>query len=240
MNEIQIAFICFLVFTFFLGVYVCSSSTAFDRIPSPPNPETQMEGMESYDAPSSSTPDKSCYNVLLKRGTNLLLYNTYQSESATNPLVFANLDEYIAFTENQRNNGLRCPILYLQQENNTQGQDVYRIRPSPFSMEGGLPSVNINAARPTDASRSNPKFNKGYSGFDPYGQDVGKYTSLDKIHDSTKQAPVSDNPMDTNWGGVIHSQQMVDSGKYDEYTVGKPVMVPRVLAIQSPPLVASR
>ena len=238
MREIQIAFICFLIFTFFLGVFVCSSSTAFDRVPSPSSSSNPIENMETYSAfntQSPSPPDKSCYNVLLKRGTNLLLYNTYQSESATNPIVFANLDEYIEFTENQRKNGLRCPVLYLQPENNTQGQDVYRIRPSPFSLEGGLPPVNINAAPPTDASRSNPKFNKGYSGFDPYGQDIGKYTALDKIHDSTKQAPVSDNPMDTNWGGVIHSQQMIDSGKYDENTVGKPLMVPRVLAIQTPP-----
>ena len=230
MREIQIAFIGFLLFTFILGIYVCSSSTAFDIIPSPPK-----EGMATL--PNTNTkktlPNKSCYNVLLKRGTSLLLYNTYQSENETNPIVFANLDEYVEFTENQRKTGVRCPVLYLQQENNTQGEDVYRIRPSPFTLEGGLPPVNPNPIPPSDSSRSNSKYNQGgYQGFDPHGQDVGKYTTLDKIHDSTKQAPVSDNPMDTNWGGVIHSQQMVDSGKYDENTVGKALMVPRVLAIQ--------
>lgn len=181
----------------------------------------------------ATLPNKTCYNVLLKRGTSLLLYNTFQSQSDTNPITFANLDEYTEFIENQRKTGLRCPVLYLQQENNAQGEDVYRIRPSPYTLEGGLPPVNPNVVPPTDSSRDSRKYNQGlYHGFDPYGQDIGKYTTLDQIHDSTKQAPVSDNPMDTNWGGVIHSQQMVDSGKYDENTVGKPLMVPRVLAIQ--------
>jgi hypothetical protein len=237
MREIQIAFICFLVFTFFLGVYVCSSSTAFDHVPSTSTKKNLVEGMDVYSGANAnanaSDKNKTCYNVLLKRGSSLLLYNTYQSQSDTNPITFANLDEYTEFMENQRKTGLRCPVLYLQQENNAQGEDVYRIRPSPYTLEGGLPPVNPNVIPPTDSSRDNKKYNQGsYYGFDPYGQDVGKYTTLDKIHDSTKQAPVSDNPMDTNWGGVIHSQQMVDSGKYDENTVGKPLMVPRVLAIQ--------
>jgi hypothetical protein len=239
MREIQIAFVCFLVFTFFLGVYICSSSTAFDLIPSTSTSTNAMklslEGMTSGNsiATNATLPNKTCYNVLLKRGNSLLLYNTFQSQSDTNPMTFANLDEYTEFMENQRKTGLRCPVLYLQQENNVQGEDVYRIRPSPYTLEGGLPPVNPNVVPPTDSSRDNAKYNQGsYHGFDPYGQDVGRYTTLDQIHDSTKQAPVSDNPMDTNWGGVIHSQQMVDSGKYDENTVGKAVMVPRVLAIQ--------
>ena len=237
MREIQIAFICFLVFTFFLGVYVCSSSTAFDPVPSTSTSAKKnlMEGMDVYSGANANADakNKTCYNVLLKRGNSLLLYNTYQSQSDINPITFSNLDEYTEFMENQRKTGLRCPILYLQQENNAQGEDVYRIRPSPYTLEGGLPPVNPNVVPPTDSSRDNKKYNQGsYHGFDPYGQDVGKYTTLDQIHDSTKQAPVSDNPMDTNWGGVIHSQQMIDSGKYDENTVGKPLMVPRVLAIQ--------
>ena len=239
MREIQIAFVCFLVFTFFLGVYVCSSSTAFDLVPSTSTSTSTkknvVEGMDVYSDANANANDKNktCYNVLLKRGNSLLLYNTFQSQSDTNPITFANLDEYTEFMENQRKTGLRCPILYLQQENNVQGEDVYRIRPSPYTLEGGLPPVNPNVVPPTDSSRDNQKYNQGsYHGFDPYGQDVGRYTTLDQIHDSTKQVPVSDNPMDTNWGGVIHSQQMVDSGKYDENTVGKPLMVPRVLAIQ--------
>jgi hypothetical protein len=147
-------------------------------------------------------------------------------------MPFYNLDEYILYVRSQRDKGIRCPVLYLQEETNTQGTDVYRIRNSPFSTEGGLPAKVI-PIKTVDASLENPPFNQGeYHGFDPYSQYSGQYTDLDQIHDSTRQAPVSDNPMDSNWGGVIYSQKQIDSGKYNENTVGKPVMVPRTLALQ--------
>lgn len=51
-----------------------------------------------------------------------------------------------------------------------------------------------------DASRSNPSYNiNQYPGFDPYGLHMGQFTDLDKIHESTGCASLSDNPMDTNW-----------------------------------------
>jgi hypothetical protein len=62
-----------------------------------------------------------------------------------------------------------------------------------------------------------------YPGFDPLGLQIGTYTKLDEIHDSTAKSGVSDNPMDLNWGGVQHTQQAVDSGKYEENQVTKPV-----------------
>ena len=193
---------------------------------------SHIEGLET--APENPRlPNKDCYNILIRTMNGLVLYNTFQTMSDTNPMTFANLDDYAAFIETQRNTGLRCPVLFLQPENNTQGQEIYRIRPSPFSLEAGLPPMNTGIITPSDASIDNPPYNQGtYSGFDPYGQYIGVYTTLDQIHDSTALPPVSDNPMDPNWGGVLHSQQMVDSGKYDERTVGKPVMVPRVIAMQ--------
>ena len=232
MTQIQTIFIIFLVFTFCMGIVVCSQKEPFGTVGTIST--SPVEGFENKtEIAPEQKPKEGCYNVLLKRGTQLLLYNTYQPVNDTNPKTFSNLDEYIEFTEDQRKSGLRCPILYLQQENNTQGEDVYRIRPSPFTLEGGLPPTNPNPAKVMDASRDNPKYNQtGYYSFDAMGLDVGRYTEVDKLHDSTTQVPVSDNPMDSNWGGVIHSQQMVDSGKYDNNTVGKPVMVPRVLAIQ--------
>jgi len=234
MRGIQIVFILFLLFSFVLGIMVCSQPEPFGESISSSSTLSMVEGMKSGDEiPPEKGPKSGCYNVLIRRGDKLLLYNTYQSQSDTNPMTFSNLDEYITFTEEQRKNGLRCPILYLQEENNTQGEDVYRIRPNPLTLEGGLPPVIPNPSDVSDSSRDNPKFNQGgYYSFDAHGQDVGKYTVVDKIHDSTTQVPISDNPMDANWGGVIHSQQMVDSGKYDNNTVGKPTMVPRILAIQ--------
>jgi hypothetical protein len=223
-------FLFFLIFTFFLGL-------AFYLSPYPvlflgsSEPSGKKESMASL--PGNTPPNPNCPNILIQKGNSLLLYNSLLPESDTNPIHFSNLDEYITYVENRRNEGIRCPVLFLQQENNIQGQDVYRIRPSPFSLEGGLPPMIPNPVRAKDASRENPPYNaNNYAGFDPYGLYVGEYTDIDKIHDSTEQAPVSDNPMDPNWGGVMHSQSMIDSGKYDENTVGKPTMVPSVLALR--------
>jgi hypothetical protein len=65
-----------------------------------------------------------------------------------------------------------------------------------------------------DASRDNG-YNQGmYPGFDPQGLFIGRITEIDKVRDSTKDAEISDNPMDPNWGGVLYTQEQVDSGKY--------------------------
>jgi hypothetical protein len=35
---------------------------------------------------------------------------------------------------------------------------------------------------------------------------------------------ISDNPMDPNWAGTTYTQQMVDSGKYDENNITRAVL----------------
>ena len=45
------------------------------------------------------------------------------------------------------------------------------------------------------------------------------YTYIDKIHDSTAYAELSDNPMDDNWGGVAYTRQQIDFGKYNDNIV---------------------
>ena len=76
-----------------------------------------------------------------------------------------------------------------------------------------------------DASREHGDYNKGnYAGFDPTSLYVGKYTEIDKVHDLTSKQQQSDNPMDTNWGGVQYTQNAVDSGKYEENNISKPML----------------
>ena len=76
-----------------------------------------------------------------------------------------------------------------------------------------------------DASRENPPYNQGnYTGFDPTSLYVGVYTDVDQIHDSTEKNPISDNPMDSNWGGVLYTEKQVRSGKYDENNIYKPLL----------------
>jgi hypothetical protein len=120
----------------------------------------------------------------------------------------------------------------------------------------------VNAGAPstisqyTDASRENPPFNQNqYAGFDPSEQYTGKMTNLDIIHNSTVfQNPgngLSDNPMDPNWGGVQFTRAQVNSGKYDDNIVTKPVysgapnvvmnpdsLIPLVKPIPNNPIVA--
>ena len=181
-----------------------------------------------------TTGNMGCPDLLVKKGNILMLYNSNADVvDGINPLPFYNLDEYINYLENQRKKGMNCPVLFLQQENDAQGKYVYRVRPSPFQLEGGLPATTTiykDDARGVpvpvlDANRDNGPYNaNNYAGFDPVGLHVGTYTELDKIHDSTQLAPKSDNPMDANWGGITHTQQAIESGKYEDNNVRKPML----------------
>lgn len=218
MKTVRILFLSFLILVFLAGMYVISTYG-------------KKEGFSNTKNEGSDCPD-----LLVQRGNVLMLYNTNKPiVDGENPIPFFTLDDYIRYLETQRKNGTVCPVLYLQQEYNTQGQGVYRMRPSPFDTQGGLPAMvttdTTNSAVPEqitkylDASRENAPYNAGnYAGFDPQGLHIGVYTDIDQLHDSTKTDSISDNPMDPNWAGVTYTQQMVDSGKYEENNISKPVL----------------
>lgn len=176
--------------------------------------------------------NRECPDLLVQKNDRLLLYFTNQpKEDGKNPLPFFSLDDYINYLEIQRNKGIKCPVLFLRQENDAQGNDVYRMRPSPFHLQGGLPATtevlpkDHEIVKYLDASRDNGPFNQNnYPGFDPQNMFVGMYTDIDKVHDSTQLAKKSDNAMDSNWGGVEHTNMMVESGKYDENQITRPVL----------------
>lgn len=196
----------FLLIVFLAGLYYYS---------------TKVENME--------TMSKDCPDLLIRKGNTLLLYNTKSKED---PLPFYNLDEYINYLEIQRRAGKTCPILFLQYESTAQGKDIYRMRPSPFDLQGGTPpnidptvfgglsSIDGNPIQVLDATRDG-EYNQGmYAGFDPYGLHVGERTNLDVVHESTEKT--GENPMDFNWGGVQVTENAVRSGKYADRYVSKP------------------
>lgn len=196
----------FLLIVFLAGLYYYS---------------TKVENME--------TMSKDCPDLLIRKGNTLLLYNTKSKED---PLPFYNLDEYINYLEIQRRAGKTCPILFLQYESSAQGKDIYRMRPSPFDLQGGTPpnidptvfgglsSIDGNPIQVLDATRDG-EYNQGmYAGFDPYGLHVGERTNLDVVHESTEKT--GENPMDFNWGGVQVTENAVRSGKYADRYVSKP------------------
>lgn len=223
-------FLLFLIIVFLAGLYVYAFSNGGVIIL-----PIQKENMETMEAANVA----SCPDLLIKKDCSLLLYNTKLPEvDGLNPIPFFSMDEYLNYLEIQKRKGIHCPVLFLQQESDTQGQDVYRIRPSPTNTEPGMQPITLappqvvsggGAPKPLqtiqyiDSSREDPPFNGGqYSGFDPYGLFIGKYTNIDAIHDSTEKQQISDNPMDPNWGGTEYTQAVVNSGKYDEYNITRP------------------
>ena len=222
MNVVKLVFIIFLLISYFVGLHFYTTYYIQD------GEKENLTNISNRDQGTLDSENKTCFDLLVNNGENILLYNTNIPEMmGVNPLTFNNLDEYIKYLENQRNDGLMCPILYLQKEVNTQGDDVYRIRQDPFnnnsaglSQNSILVNQNKGIVPVIDSSDDNPPYNaKMYNGFDPYNLQIGMYTDLDKLHDSTQYAKYSDNPMDSNWGGVIYTEDAIRSGKYDENNV---------------------
>lgn len=163
-----------------------------------------------------------CPDMLIQKDSKFYLYNSKEPKiSGANPIEFESLEEYVEYTKWQRSKGLRCPILYLQTTYDAQGQEVYQARPDPEDPQGGLPSQisyeskKLDNNRVTDllldASRDDPPYNtNSYPGFDPQNQTVGENTPLDKLfYIQVKPGQKSTNAMDTNWGGVKYSQDLV-------------------------------
>ena len=208
MTKIRSLFLLFLIIIFLFGLYVTMFHESF----------AQRENMETSDCP----------DLLVKENNVLLLYNTKLPTGKNNPIPFFNLDEYINYLEGERKKGKKCPILFLQQETNAQGKNVYRVRKNPFDQEGGLPTDFIDHEKVTprlDASRDRPPYNtEMYPSFDPMGLHIGDYTEIDAVHDMTSEKKISDNPMDKNWAGITYTQQMVESGKYEKRELTKPTL----------------
>ena len=169
-------------------------------------------------------------NIICQKKSNILWTIVDGSNSklakipGVNPVVFNNLEDYVEFTQWQRSQGIRCPILFLQQSFDAQGNPVYKGRPSPTNLQGGLSDKPIPTQPVTklfDAGRNDPPYNQNsYPAYDPQDQYIGLKTPLDKMFHDNKDAK-SPNPMDTNWGGKQYTQDLIDKGAYsqDEVTI---------------------
>jgi hypothetical protein len=181
---------------------------------------TSYKNIEGFDL----NPPPRCPTVLLQKGPTFYLYNSHTARiPGVNPLQFNSLEEYVEFTQWQRSQGIICPILYLQQVYDMQGNPVYKARPSPFNMQGGLPDLApaYNVPRPAkliDANQDNrPPFNKNsYPGFDPENQYIGLDTPLDKMfHDMSGPRGESPNAMDSNWSSA-YTKKLLDQNYYSD------------------------
>ena len=86
-----------------------------------------------------------CPNMLIQKGAAFYLYNTKLAEvPGVNPVRFNNLEEYVEFLDWQRSQGIRCPVLYLQEVYDTQGNMTYKARPGVTDPQGGLPPTTAS------------------------------------------------------------------------------------------------
>lgn len=246
---INIAFILFLLVSFVMGAYLYSTNTLKQSLyqmgqtreslenqdESEPDeePEQDDEEEQEQEDEDEEEPEPDCPDVLMKRGN---VYYLYKSSDPNNSVTFNTLDEYQTYLDEAKASGKNCPVLFVQQENNAQGQDVYRVRDTPIvsQQEPGLPaqapvpppimmSTTPQQMKYLDASRVNAPYNQGnYAGFDPYGLFVGRITEIDQEAQKEEKQQLSDNPMDPNWGGVLYTQKAVDSGKYKDNEITKP------------------
>jgi hypothetical protein len=188
--------------------------------------------------------EPSCPNLLIQKGARFYLYNSKLVQvPGVNPIEFENLEDYTEFLDWQRSQNIRCPVLYLQETNDAQGNRVYKSRPSVSEPQAGLrpsaaapigiasqtPPIMESSLEPVDelaypnptllvdATRNDEPYNiNSYPGFDQTSYYIGTTTPLDEMNYKQQAAVKSPNPMDSNWGGSEYTQSLIDKGYYKE------------------------
>ena len=183
-----------------------------------------------------------CPNLLIQKGSRFYLYNSKVAKvPGVNPIEFENLEDYTEFLDWQRSQNIRCPVLYLQETYDAQGNPVYKVRPSVSEPQAGLPPSIASSTgdiisestlgdpnalaypNPTllvDATRNDPPYNKNsYPAYDESSYYIGTTTPLDVMDMAQEKSNVSPNPMDTNWGGSEYTEKLVKQGYYKDNEV---------------------
>ena len=174
--------------------------------------------------------EKRCPDILIQKDSKFYLHNSKVAKvPGVNPIEFENLEDYTEFLDWQHSQGIRCPVLFLQQTYDAQGNPVYKVRPGVTEQQGGLPPSHPLPPNPTllvDATRNDPPYNiNSMPSFDQSSYYVGTTTPLDKMNNNTQQeenmlySGPSPDPMDPNWGGADYTQSLVDKGYYAENEV---------------------
>ena len=198
------------------------------------------EGLTS----NNTTTPRRCPDLLIQKGSKIYLYNSKLAKvPGVNPIEFENLEDYTEFLDWQRSQGIRCPVLYLQESYDPQGNTVYKVRPDILEPQGGLPPSiasssgkmilenehgqehgrkkdYVNPTLLVDSTRNDPPYNKNsYPAYDETSYYVGTTTPLDLMDEKQESEAISPNPMDPNWGGADYTQSLVDKGYYKDNEV---------------------
>jgi hypothetical protein len=200
----------------------------------------------SFSFSEGFTPENSkghrCPNLLIQKGSRFYLYNSKLAQvPGVNPIEFDNLEDYSEFLDWQRSQNIRCPVLYLQETYDAQGNKVYKTRPSIYELQAGLPPsiasssgemiLESNLGTPdvpaypnptllVDATRNDPPYNQNsYPAHDQTDYYIGTTTPLDVMNIQEEQKPVSPDPMQSNWGGSSYTEKLVNKGYYEDNEV---------------------
>jgi hypothetical protein len=169
-----------------------------------------------------------CPNLLIQIGSKYYLYNSnLKKVPGVNPIEFSNLEDYTDFLKWQESVGVKCPVLYVQNTYDAQGNRVYKMRPDVCDLQGGLPSTitpkqNVHASKNITTINmtmpdilktiTTPKQSEINSLIDFSNQNIEYPGSLAPL--TPKFDKLSDDPMNTNWGGEKYTDKMIDEGKY--------------------------
>jgi hypothetical protein len=183
-----------------------------------------IEGMKINKDITPNSGTLRCPNLLIQKNKEIYLYNTKLEEvPGVNPIKFKNLEDYNEFLDWQKSQGIRCPVLYLQKSYNTQGQSVYKIRPSIKEPQGGLEPTILSADGVT-VVRSTLGDDKTFAY--PYSEDVlnkrvKSFAETDREDENDEKdiALVSSYPMSSNWGGPDYTSKLIDKGFFKENNI---------------------
>ena len=198
-------YLIFIIVCFLLGIYFIIN---FDKRN---NTNNILEGFIE----SSDKKGFKCPNVLVQKGAQYYLYNSkLDSVPGVNPIQFDNLEDYVEFMDWQRSQGIRCPILYLQQSYNAQGQATYKIRPDPLDLQGGLPPAPpTTSSNSSTSSYTNSSTNSLMS-----SSNTSNIIDENNVSDITQQQAenmkYSPDAMDANWGGQQYTEKLIQAGVY--------------------------
>ena len=197
----QTILVVFLFLVFIAGFFVLlNNNVRTESTKTKSNTKTKTE--TETETETETKTENNCPNLLVRKGNKLSLLNSdAEYNPGKNPLFFNNLEEYKKYVEIQNNNGFFCPVLYLQEENDAQGNDVYKMYSNPFEIENGLQSIQLkNHHTDTDNLDTSKEitFNQDfYRPFNSFGQYNDEFIDTDT---SNK------NPMNSNWSGIVEEK----------------------------------
>jgi len=159
--------------------------------------------------------------MLVQKGSSFYLYNSNLAEvPGVNPIEFANLEDYVEFLDWQRSQGIRCPVLYLQESYDAQGNSSYKVRPSVTEQQGGLPPnppvyPSATLSTNTNITANNPQNNiNSYPAYNQPTQLIDTPAPVNMPNVSPDGQLISPDAMDANWGGARYTQSLVNQGYY--------------------------